>query len=167
MQYKHNVLLLVAEQLTTENQLPAGEFTPLKVNGVVARSAPAVAAVAVGPAVVAALPLVLPLAALFLPPALLPLVPSAVAEVEPAVAAAEAPPNVGVKLVAPAKAGKPKVTPEEGKVKPQLQGSLLRPQVGWGLLQGQLMMHHQCLHSSSFGEERNYQRAAEHMWQNP
>ena len=123
MQYEHNASLLVAEQLTTENHLPA-KFVPLKANGVVGRSAPAVAAVAVGPAVIVPLPLVLPLAALILPLPLPPLtpLPSAVAGVEPAVAAAAPPPNGGVKLVAPPKAGKPKVTPEEGKVKPTNAG---------------------------------------------
>ncbi len=114
--------------LQQRNHLPAKGSMPLKRDGEVARSAPAVAAVAVGPAAVAAFHLPLPLTALCLPLVLLPLValplpvPSAVAEVEPAVATPEAPPNVGVGSVAPAKGEKPKLAPEEDKVKPPFAG---------------------------------------------
>jgi hypothetical protein len=112
--------------LQQRNHLPAKAST--KLNAVVARSDPSVAAVAVGPAAVAAFHLPLPLTALCLPLVLLPLValplpvPSAVAEVEPAVATPEAPPNVGVGSVAPAKGEKPKLAPEEDKVKPPFAG---------------------------------------------
>ncbi len=84
-----------------------------------ASPAPAVAAVAVNPAVVAAVALLLTLTALFLALPLVPLVPvplpSAVAGVEPAVAAAEAPPNVGVKLVATSKGWETKSNPRRGE----------------------------------------------------
>ena len=106
------------------------------------RSAPAVAAVAVGPTAVAALVLTLLfpallLAALLAPAVALPLPPpSAVVEAELAVVAPDAPPNVGVKLVAPAKAGKPEVTPEEGKVKPPTAGGSATSPAGLGSAAG-------------------------------
>ena len=95
---------------------------------------------AVGPTAVAALALVLPLTALFLPLVLLPLVallvPSAVAEAELAVAAAEAPPNVGVEAAAPAKGEEPKLFPEDAKVNVPAAGEAAASPNGLGSAAG-------------------------------
>ena len=106
------------------------------------RSAPAVAAVAVGPAAVAALVLTLLfpgllVAALLVPAVALPLPPpSAVAEAEPAVAAAEAPPNVGVEAAAPAKGEEPKLFPEDAKVNVPAAGEAAASPNGLGSAAG-------------------------------